>query len=126
MTNAAGRGSQSIIRENFGPQTGLPVVAVPTGAAGEVVSGPSKSGQTFIVKAFSRVVNTSGSNRTVSFYLVPTGGSAADSNCIGKDMALNANTWMPFGELYLSYGYDIHGLASGSGINLVPCVLVED
>lgn len=121
---AAGRGSQSTIRENFSLQ-GEPVLAVPT-SAGIVISGPTKSGQTFIVKSFSRIVNTSGAARTVSFYLVPTDGSAADSNSIAKTISVAANTWVPFGEFYLPYGYDIHGVASGSGVNLAPCVLSED
>lgn len=117
-------GSMDTVRENFALQ-GSAVVPVPT-SVGEVISGPAKGNQTFIIKSFSRIINTSGAARTVSFYLVPTGGAAADSNCIGKDMALSAATWMPFGEFYLPYGYDIFGVASGSGVNLAPCVLKED
>lgn len=126
MQGAAGRGSQGVIRENFGLE-GEPIVAVPTGAAGLVITGPSKQGQTFIIKTFSRVANVSGLARTVSFYLVSRlTGTATLSNCIGLNMAIPADQWMPFGEFYLPYGYDIYGIASGANVNLAACILKED
>lgn len=126
MPNAAGRGSQGIVRENFGLE-GSPVSVIPTGSPARVLAGPTKQGQTYIIKSFSRVVNASGSARTVSFYLVPVlTGTAAVTNCIGLNMAIPADQWAPFGEFYLPYGYDIYGVASGSNVNFAPCVLKED
>lgn len=118
-------GSMATVRENFALNAPA-VLAVPTGAAASVLAGPTKQGQTLIVKSFSRIINTSGADRTVSFYLVPTGGAAADSNCIGKNLPVAADRWLPFGELYVPYGYHLQGLGSASGLNLYWNYLLED
>lgn len=118
-------GSMATVRENFALNAPA-VLPVPTGVAASVLAGPTKQGQTLIVKSFSRIINTSGSSRTISLYLVPNGGAAADSNCIGKALAIAADKWLPFGELYVPYGYHIQALGSASGLNLVWNYLLED
>lgn len=123
-SRASGRGAADSIRENFQPECRA-VVSIPT-SVGVILAGPTTDGTVFVIKSFSRVINRSGSDRTVSFYLVPTGDSAADANSIGKDLDLPANKWLPFGEKYLGYGYSIYGVASGSGCQISWDILRED
>lgn len=121
---SSGRGNADTIRENFSPES-REVVAIPT-SVGLVLAGPTSDGQCYIIKSFSRIINTSGSDRTVTFYMVPTGDSAADANSIGKALSLPANTWVPFGEKYLGYGFDLYAVASSTGVQVSWDLLTED
>ena len=118
-------GHHSIIRENFALDSSG-VVAISSAAAAVILAGPTRGGTVLVVKAFSRIINTSGAARTVTLYMVPTGGTAADANSIGKALALPAAQWLPFGEHYLPYGYSLYGIASGSGVQVVFSYLLED
>ena len=125
-------GHHSIVRENFSLESTGVISIAPSSevllapSSGVLLAGPTRSGTTMVVKSFSRVINASGTERTVTFYMVPTGGSATDANSIGKAMVLPAAQWMPFGEHYLPYGYSIYGSASGWGVQIVFSYLLED
>ena len=84
-------------------------------SSGASIYAPAASTKAIIDKL--TVTNVSGSDRTLSIYLVPSGGSAGDSNLIVKTATVTAGATSDFSQIQnqiLNSGDQLYLLSSAS------------